>query len=245
MVLVIGFFPGFAAEKPNEVSLDYIHECFDKTYDPWQTLTLELKKRTRFGALIGRLNQASRFNLSGQQFEIEAYPEITETLYAYLNAGFSSSAALFPQSRYGGEVYLDWPQALESSLGFRLLNFNSSQVVIYTAYLGKYYGDYWFAYRHYQAPQNIGISNSGQISIRRYFAEDYLTFKIGLGVSPDEDVSTLAIYQLNSQRAGLDFQKRIKADLVLKGALELEQEEINAGDLRHKFTLGLGIKKLF
>lgn len=245
MVLVVGFVPGFAVEKLNEVSLDYTHEYFDKTYDPWQILTLELKRQMPFGALILRLNQADRFNLSGQQFEIEAYPKITETLYAYLNAGFSSSAGLFPRSRYGGEIYKGWPQAIESSLGFRLLSFDSSQVMIYTAYLGKYYGDYWFAYRHYQVPQNIGIANSGQILVRRYFAEDYLTFKLGLGVSPDEDVSTLAVYQLNSQKAGLDFQKKLNEDLILKGTIGIEQEEIAADNLRHKITLGVGIKKLF
>jgi YaiO family outer membrane protein len=196
-----------------------------------------------FGPLIGRINHANRFNIIGQQFEIDAYPKIMKGMYAYLNAGFSSSTALFPGSRYGGEVYKSLPNAFEASLGLRQLNFSSSNVV-YTASIGKYYGNYWLSYRHYYTPST---SNSGQIWIRRYFADvdDYMTFKIGLGVSPDEDVSTLAIYQLNSQRMSADFQKKFNDDMILKGTTGIEREEINAGNYRNKLSFDVGIKKLF
>lgn len=242
--LLLFSFPVCAEEK---ISLDYTYEYFDKTYDPWQMTSLEFFKGMPFGSLIGRINHASRFNLSGQQFEVDAYPIITKDMYAYLNVGYSSFLNLFPESHFGGEIYKSVPNALEASLGFRQLNFRRQfellpiNVTIYTGSIGKYIMDYWFSYRHYYT---TGISNSGYISIRKYFSDsdNFLTFKIGFGTFPDEAVSTFAIYQLNSQSINLDFQRKVNSYLIVKGIAGIEQEEINLGNYRYRTTLGIGIK---
>lgn len=87
----------------------------------------ELSHRFDFGPVIGRVNQARRFGESGTQLEVDAYPRIGRGMYLYANAGVSQQR-IFPRQRFGAELYKNLPNALETSLGFRQLNFKNTRV---------------------------------------------------------------------------------------------------------------------
>ena len=129
--------------------------------------------------LYARVNYASRSfgssAKSGIQFELDLYPRITKGFYAYLNGGYSSSS-IFPKYRLGGELYKSLPFSFEISAGIRYLDFSSTQVYIYTGYLGKYYKNYWFSFRPFFTLKPSGVSFTGIWIVRRYLedAENYI-----------------------------------------------------------------------
>ncbi|MFC1478109.1 YaiO family outer membrane beta-barrel protein [Candidatus Margulisiibacteriota bacterium] len=228
------------------LGINYTMESFNKNYDPWYLLAAEYTQQHSFGKVIWRLNSASRFSQTGNQLEIDAYPKLSADMYMYVNAGYSADENLFPVSRYGIELYKSLPDAFEGSLGLRSLNFASSAVTIYTAYLGKYAGNYWFFGKYYYAPSDIGSSGSSEIGLRYYFAsaEDYITLKYIAGTSPDQQVSTLDIYQLNSYKAVLDYHGLISSNLIVKASIEVGEEEVSADNYRARTAISVGFEAL-
>ena len=100
--------PPAAAQEPvpveHAVSLGYSTAHFDAALDPWHLATVELRRRSAFGALLARASVARRFGETGQQYEAEAYPRLADRAYAYLNLGWSPSG-LFPERHYGAELF--------------------------------------------------------------------------------------------------------------------------------------------
>ncbi len=177
----------------NKIRLVYTFDYFDKEFnrDPWHLVAISYGRKTKLGTVIARVNYARRFGNQGIQYELDAYPKISENNYGYLNYGLSTDG-LFPKNRYGAEWYHNFPHAFEGSIGFRLLDFGSSGVDIYTATFGKYVGNYWISLRSYVTPDSTGTSVSGALSARRYFSdsEDYIGLKLSYGVSPDDNQKT-------------------------------------------------------
>jgi YaiO family outer membrane protein len=230
----------------SKLSLNETYDHFDRTFEPWHMESISLAHRFDAGSLIGRINHASRFGETGNQFEVDAYPRWQDGTYFYLNAGFSE-AAIFPHRRYGAELYHNFPQGIEGSLGLRLLRFATANVTIYTGSLGKYWGDYLFSLRINDTPSSIGSSQSGSASVRRYFGdgENHLTFSLGSGVSPDQSNPNADLLNLRSRRAGLAAQGWIHRRLILSGSLAYERQELGQGVERAQTTVGAGLEWRF
>lgn len=235
----------------NKIKINYTVDFFEKEYnrDPWQIAALSYSRKTKLGSVIARANFANRFGNKGFQYEIDAYPKFTESSYVYLNYGFSNNS-LFPNNRYGLEWYQNLPKSFEASLGMRLLQFSESYVDIYTATLGKYAGNYWFSLRSYITPGTTGTSVSGSLQIRRYFSdpENYVGFKMGYGVSPDENRDLLdSPERLNLKKgsARLDYNHILNRRLILNVGAEWGTEEIRSGTMASYYTLDASIAWLF
>ena len=150
----------FSAEAPKDgseykASLVLNRDDFDQGFDSWNQASFSLARRFSMGSVIARANQATRFNVNGTQLEVDAYPKFREGTYAYFNVGYSSSS-IFPEFRYGAEIFQSLADAWETSLGFRYLEFKSSKITIYTGTVGKYVGDYYFLFRLNVIPEKIG-----------------------------------------------------------------------------------------
>jgi len=173
----------------NAIQLTYTFDYFNKDYnrDSWHIGSVSFRRKTQFGSLIARVNLAQKFGSTGFQYELDAYPKISENNYGYINYGFSQSS-VFPKNRLGLEWYHNFPKAFEGSIGLRLMSFSNSMVDIYTATLGKYVGNYWLSLRSFVTPGENGTSVSGFLSSRRYFSdpENYLGMRLGYGISPDD-----------------------------------------------------------
>lgn len=205
----------YKAELINKLSHNVIGlrasiEVYSEVFDPMQYYLAKYVRQTKYGSIHGKVNFSRRFASNGVQFEVDLYPRITEGLYAYLNFGVSNSF-LYPDIRYGAELYKSLPKSFEASLGFRTLKY-SEATNIYTGSVGWYTGNSYWSIRSYLTPGDSGSSLSGTISYRKYRsnADNYFSIETGMGFSPEIyrfefEGNENAIINLNSQKANLGY----------------------------------------
>lgn len=200
----------------NKIGVSYDYTYFDKQFDnPWHLLSVDYSRSTKLGSVAARINYANRFKESGVQYEVDAYPRINKTFYAYVSGGLSNSDGVFPKSRAGFSLYANLPKSFEAEAGFRYLYF-SSDTWIYTLYLGKYYKNWLFNVRTYLTPSIRNISQSYNIGARYYYkgsADEFIWLNIGTGLSPDEGNLAQQLnstYKLVSNRASLVWRFNVQ-----------------------------------
>jgi YaiO family outer membrane protein len=235
----------------NTVQLSYTYDSFDKDFhrDPWQIAALSYGRKTRFGSLIFRTNLAKRYGNSGFQYEVDAYPKISENNYGYLNYGFSK-CPVFPKNRFGFEWYHNFPASFEGSAGMRILFFGGSSVNIYTATIGKYAGSYWASLRTFVTPSSSGTSVSGLLQVRRYFSdpEDYIGLRLGYGVSPDDNRNLIDSGQklsLKTRSIRLEYNHIINHIWIIKTGAVWGNEELQQKNYSGYYTFDISISRLF
>lgn len=221
--------------KVNSVMASANYDFFSEVFGNAATYSLQYGRKTSLGTVFGRVNQSNRFDTQGWQAEVDLYPTIARGVYAYLNYGYSPTA-LFPAHRAGGEIYASLPLAFEASGGFRYLYFNaSSDVLMYTASLGKYYKNLWFSARVFVTPTASLTTTSLALQARRYFADPnhFIGLSGGFGFSPDfrnlqsnDGLSTTEIYRLKSDRVALTYQKPIGQSWQLAGDIGYGRQEL-------------------
>ncbi len=232
----------------NRISITYDYVAFDKQFgDPWHLASFDYGMRTGIGTVIARVNYARRFAEDGVQYEIEAYPRISNTFYSYVNFGYSENVGIFPEYRGGFSLYANLPNSYEGELGIRYLKFTGDPTFIYTASLGKYYKSWLFTGRTYLTPGNFTktISASYNLSARYYFgtADDMLGGNVGYGISPDDRLNSIQLdntIRLISYKAGLLYKKKISRFSVLTlDASWVNQEYLpNTNGNQYQFSIG-------
>jgi YaiO family outer membrane protein len=236
----------------NTISIGYIQTNFDKQFDdPWHLGNISYGRQTKLGSVIARYNYANRFKTNGSQFEVDLYPKISQIFYAYVSGGYSNNVGVFPQYRTGFSLYSNLPKSFEAEVGFRTLRFDET-TVIYTASLGKYYKNYWFNLRTYLTPSNSSLSQSFSLNVRYYTGgqDDYLSFKIGTGISPDNDRNSVQLnvrnpYKLKSNNASFGYYKSIKQTNLISVNFSYENQEYLPQTRGNQFSVGLGLSKRF
>ncbi|MEN9686245.1 MAG: hypothetical protein RLZZ28_2031 [Bacteroidota bacterium] len=206
----------------NQLGISYDYETFDKQFDaPWHLVALDYRRITGIGSVIGRVNYSNRFKESGTQFEVDAYPHISKTFYAYVNLGFSDNVGVFPNWRGGFSLNANLPGSFEADLGFRYLKFSGDPTWIYTAYLGKYVKSWLFGLRTYITPSTFAstASTSFTASARYYYAspDDLIGLAAGYGISPDDRQNSIQLEAtpMKSYRASVLFRKKLSPQTVL------------------------------
>lgn len=196
--------------RTNTIGLRASVDVYSKVFDPMQFYTLSYGKQTIYGSIIGKLNFSRRFNENGIQAEIDMYPKITKGLYAYVNVGFANTF-LFPDLRYGAELYKSLPHSLEISAGFRTLQY-STTTTIYTGAIGWYTGNSYWSLRPYFTPGDGGTSTSAALNYRKYRsnADNYFSILFSMGISPEVNQfifnpNNTAIINLKTQRLNLGY----------------------------------------
>ncbi|WP_100610999.1 YaiO family outer membrane beta-barrel protein [Confluentibacter lentus] len=211
--------------RHNIIGLITAVDLYSEVFDPMKYYSLKYVRRTKYGSIHGRFNFSERFGSTGSQVEVDMYPTISQGLYAYLNFGVSNSY-LYPEIRYGAELYKSLPKGFEVSLGFRSLKY-SEQTNIYTGSIGWYTGNSYFSFRPYVTPGEPKASMSGTLMYRKYRqdANNYFSMEAGMGFSPDifyrlgfegnEDV----IVNLQSQKFNLGYYFSSKNNINYWGFL--------------------------
>ncbi|MCD2423418.1 YaiO family outer membrane beta-barrel protein [Niabella pedocola] len=214
----------------NRIGISYDYVYFDKQFeDAWHLASIDYGRRTGIGTVIGRVNYANRFRENGVQFEVDAYPRISNTFYLYVNAGYSNNVGVFPRWRMGLSVYANLPKSFEAELGIRHLYFTTT-TNIYTAYIGKYYSSFLFGARAYFVPSKTTKNSASYNLLGRYYfggADDYIGLNIGTGISPDERYLTPqlnAAYSLKTYKVNVDFRHAFKLNIVTLGGSLINQE---------------------
>jgi YaiO family outer membrane protein len=194
----------------NAIGLRSSIDIYSSVFDPMQYHTLKYARQTKFGSIIAKFNFNRRFQENGVQFEVDMYPRIVKGLYAYVNFGVANTF-LFPDIRYGAELYKSLPRSFEISLGFRALKY-SSTTNIYTGSLGWYTGNSYWSFRTYITPGDSGSSMSGTLNYRKYRsdADNYFSTSLGMGFSPEVNQFAFegneeAIINLKSQKVNMGY----------------------------------------
>jgi YaiO family outer membrane protein len=236
----------------NAIGLSYEYIYFDERFDdPWHLASIDYTRQTRLGSVAARVNYANRFKMNGAQFEMDAYPRISDLFYAYVNLGISEDEGIFPQYRAGFSLYANLPAAFEADAGFRILAFDDT-TWIYTLGVGKYYKNFWFNFRTYLTPSSSSVSQSYALTTRYYLAgaDDFLSLKLGTGISPDDNANSISfdpdnIYKLKSTNIVLGYRKLFWDTNVLSLQLALENQEYAPNTKGNQLSLGLGYIKRF
>ena len=220
--------------------------CTGQDRNPWHSVSTDISRRMSFGSLISRVNHARRFDDTGYQIEVDAYPKVRPGTYLYLNLGYSWTS-LFPEFRLGGEVFQSLPAAFEISLGFRSMFFEASDVTVFTASLGKYAGSYWLNLRTFFTPKDVSFSRTIIFTARRYFgdADNYLTFSASLGQSPDELIGQTEVDYLGARKFGLGGQWKLNTLTFLKWGVGFSNEEWSTGSYLKNCSLNVGMSRRF
>jgi YaiO family outer membrane protein len=236
----------------NKVGVTYDYIYFDKEFSsPWQLASVEYERHTGIGSFIGYLNYANRFNTNGLQYEIDAYPHISKTFYAYISGGYSSNVGVFPKYRSGFSLYANLPASFEAEAGFRYLYF-TGDTWIYTASVGKYYKNLWFNFRTFLTPSNNSISQSYSLHVRYYTggADDYLALGLGTGISPDDPRNVILLnngnnYKLRSNNLSLAYWHTIKRFNIIFITASLDNQEYKFNTWGNQLDLGIGYQRRF
>lgn len=251
MVLLLAAFDAAAAQRPearpkNAFSFEYEYEAFGGSFAPWVLATAELSHRFDFGPIIARVNHARRFGQGGTQLEADAYPRLGHGMYLYANAGTSQSA-IFPRQRFGAEIYKNLPNAFETSLGFRQLNFTSTSVTLYTGTIAKYSGNNYYVVRPYFSHHANGDALTGQFMMRTYFAtaDDYASLTATYGKSPTEDITPDAVDRLSSWNIRATAQRVLIPNVVFSLRVGYSNEQFRLTAHRRGWIVGAGIQRRF
>lgn len=234
----------------NKISIGYNYVYFDKQFsDPWHLLNVAYSRSTKLGSVVTRINYANRFQNNGVQGEIDFYPKISKTFYAYTNIGFSGTNNVFPRFRMGASLYANLPWSMEGEIGFRYLKFTSN-VWMYTASVGKYYRNFWFNLRTFLTPSNSDVSKSFTLTTRYYNggADDYYYLSLGTGVSPDDPANApiLGLQQkLKSKKIGAGFNHVINTFNIISVGITWSHEEYKADTFGNQYNFGVSYQRRF
>jgi YaiO family outer membrane protein len=192
-------------------SISETHEWFtDPKIGGWDESQISLRRRIPSGSLILRFSRAQHYGILGDQVELEYYWHLRRGTYAYLGAGYSPDANLYPHYRLNADLYHNFPYRLEGSVGIRHMAF-STNINVYTASLGRYQGNWLFTGRTYLSPDFRGLSHSVYFSARRYWNDkgDYFGFRFGRGSSLFETVRTIDLDLLNSTSGSVEMNRTV------------------------------------
>lgn len=222
---------------------------------------IEYQRKTDAGVFIGRINFADMVLKTetvletqvSRQYQVTAYPFFGENSYGYLDYGYARDV-MFPSHRAGAEYYQGLPAGFEISAGMRYLDFNNgktrSRAVSYTAYLGKYYHNYWFAFRPFFTNLSSGSTKSYNIEIRRYFAkgQNYFTIIAGTGFVPDNPLNHdpgVSYPDLQKKHIAAGFKGFIVHRIGLHLLLEYRREQYRQQSLRNGFRIKMDMAYAF
>lgn len=235
----------------NRITLGYDLATFDKQYqNAWHLGSIAYSRLTKFGTVIGRVNYANRFQTDGLQAEVDAYPRLSNVFYAYVNAGYSENAGVFPKYRTGFSLYANLPKSYEAEAGWRYLYF-SEATNIYTFAVGKYYKNFLFNARTYLTPSAGNFSQSYNFDARYYFsgADDYGGLSLGTGFSPDDNYQNVQFgnkqTMLSSRKISATFNHTFLKMNIISLTGGLINQEYLPGEKGNQYNLSLSLGRRF
>ena len=222
-----------------EAAFTHTTDVFNHNRQSQQEDSFQVRGPTRIGSVIGRWSHAQRFGFQSDQFEMDMYPHIRPGTYMYLNVGASPDRNLYPEYRVGADVYQMVGHGFEASIGYRRLYF-ASGTNIYTWALSKYQGNWLYTGRMYITPDQLGVSNSVQLTARRFFGSegthDYLQFSFSTGSSLSQAQTATDILSLNSTRVSIELDKAL-GRVALDGKFGISSEDQLFGPTLTRYTV--------
>ena len=234
---------------PTDVRLSY---SFDTYSEPdlrfWQMIKADAGNRFSWGTAMAGINIGNvhlgdplTVKATEWQAEAEAWPQITQEVYAYLSYAYSPGI-YFPKHRAAVEVWQTLPAGFAVSAGLNYYHFDRD--IFIAGFSGeKYLGDYWLSAKAYFYFKNVGVTTSFYLNARRYFNKtDYLQVTLGTGTAPDEPFDIIAdLERLSSHSVRLAYVDRITTNWSVRLGAGYSYEEYAEGSYRNRFEGLVGL----
>lgn len=205
----------------NEIGYNYDEAYVSDLETFWDFSSLHYYRYAESITLGARVNYAHRFGTTGEQYQLEAYPQFKDSNLEYIKLQFAYAnftQILFPNYQYYIEPYFKLPKSFELSVGQSGLSSLGTHIYTFTSSLASYVGNnyIWLRPYHY-TPKS---SNFFELGIRHYFEKEnsYINFKVGAGKAPD--ILDLAPFNnvavLNQKLVSLNGQFSVSKQLYLQ-----------------------------
>jgi YaiO family outer membrane protein len=215
-------------------SFDYFNVPYSRF---WQVFRVGAGHRFNWGPAAAYVNvgnliaeDISTVHATELQFEIEAYPRLSDKNYAYLDYAYSPGS-YFPTHRVAVELWQVLPAGWAVSAGLNYYHFDRD-IFIALASIEKYIGKYWFSGKCFVYFKDEGPTTSFYINARRYFNNtDYLQLTVGTGSAPDEPFDIQSdIMRLSANSIRLAYNVSVTNKLSLRIGAGYSREEYLIGD---------------
>ncbi len=225
----------------------YFFDTFSEPYSRyWQVFKAGAGHRFKWGQAAAGIN-AGNISIGGispihateLQFEIEAYPHLTDKNYAYLSYAYSPGS-YFPEHRAAIELWQVLPAGWAISAGLNYYYFDRN-IYIATASVEKYLGKFWFSVKGFVYFKDEGLTTSFYLNARRYFNDkDYFQITLGTGTAPDEpfDIQS-SLMRLKANSIRLAYNVSISSRLVMRLNAGYSREEYAMAAWRNRFEGGV------
>jgi YaiO family outer membrane protein len=232
-----------------DVRAGYFFDTFSEPYPRfWQVFQAGAGHRFKWGPAAAGVN-AGNIILGGTsprtstelQFEVEAYPKLTNKNYAYLGYAYSPGK-YFPTHRAAVELWQVLPKGFAVSAGLNYYYFNRN-IFIGMASVEKYFGKYWFSVKGFVYFKDNGPTTSFYLNARRYFKDkDYFQITIGTGTAPDETFDLQSnLMRLNAHSIRLAYNVSVSSRLVMRLNAGYSIEEYEDALWRNRFEGGINL----
>jgi len=238
-------------EPKNRIGVNNAFTIFNERYDPVIFSSVSFRRQTKIGALIPKINYSNRNGVHGLQYDIDFYPKFLKRFYAYLNYGYSN-ASIYPSQKFGGDIYMNLPNAMEFSAGGRYLSTRTQTVKAITNSLGYYKGNYYYSLRSFVSPREGNLwSISGNLLVRKYLkdAANFIGISIGMGFSPElqqlivgDDLLSETVLYVESQRINMQYQFTTKkSPNIYRANLGVNRQELAFDSGNFFFAISAGM----
>ena len=225
----------------------YFFDTFSEPYSRfWQVFKAGAGHRFNWGPAAAGINvgnitigDPSTLHATELQFEIEAYPRLTNKNYAYVSYAYSPGS-YFPEHRAAIELWQVLPAGWAISAGMNYYYFDRN-IFIATASVEKYLGKYWFSVKGFVYFKDEGPTTSIYLNARRYFNDkDYFQITLGTGTAPDEpfDIQS-SLMRLKANSIRLAYNVSVSPRLVMRLNAGYSREEYAASAWRNRFEGGV------
>jgi YaiO family outer membrane protein len=230
-----------------DIRAGYFFDTFSEPYSRyWQVFKAGAGHRFNWGPAaaginIGNLNTGDPEYISATevQFEVEAYPRITDKNYAYLAYAYSPGT-YFPQHRAALELWQVLPKGFAISAGLNYYYFDRGAYIA-LASVEKSLSKYWLSAKVFVYFKDDGPTTSLYLYARRYFRDiDFLQLSLGTGTAPDEpfDLQT-DIMRYSAYSARLTYNVSLAPKLVMRLDAGYSREEYAEDIWRNRFEGGI------
>lgn len=236
----------------NEVGVNYQYFDFDDAYnrENWQNFIVEYQHNFNATTAIARVTHSDRGIDSGELYELDIYPVLSERLYLFGSLG-GSTGSFFPDVKANASVFYGFMEGFEAEIGARLLRVNGSNFFTGVGGITSYLGKFYLNVRAAVGPRRMNrLIQNYQFNARYYFggADSYVFTRLGRGISPDESPLFVQVQEnpaLDIYSVGTGINLLIGVHHIIRLDTGLLFEELNPDESGRQWLLNLGYRYRF
>ena len=228
------------------IGASYRYSHFTNGFSPWQITRINYHREGKHPWSIAGI-YGNMFDMGGTMVKSSVYPRINQYFSGYVSVSYSN-ATIFPTYRVGGEL-IGRIKKVELSGGARWMNFSETKVdlLIYTAGVGLYFGNYFVNYKAYLTDfQGEADNLTHTLLLRRILDHRYHYIQLNLseGTTPLQVNNLSEVSRLQAMSAQLIYSNIILDDYLITIGIGSQIEKYNSGD-RNRLDGSVSFARIF